>query len=87
MLVKESGDLALQLGRVTQLTHGNGVFKEFALDICGQIVPLHDDCGPEAAQNMLLFLGKRRPRVAMFLRCALGSAALVVPSGDSLVLI
>jgi len=50
VLVKESGDLALQLGRVTQLTHGNGVFKEFALEICGQIVPLHDDCGPEAAQ-------------------------------------
>jgi len=58
MLVKESGDLALQLSRVTQLTHGNGVCKEFALDICGQIILLHNDCGSQAPQNVLLFLGQ-----------------------------
>ena len=45
MLVKESSDLALQLSCVLQLAHGNGVFKEFSLDIRRQIVPLHDDCG------------------------------------------
>ena len=45
MLVKEPSDLPLQLSCVVQLSHGNGVFKEFVLDICGQIVPLHDDCG------------------------------------------
>src|SRR5260370_35820469 len=27
------------------------MFKKFALDFCGKIVPLHDDCGAEAPQN------------------------------------
>ena len=55
MLVKESSDLTLQLSCVIQLTHGTRMFKKFALDFCGKIVPLHDDCGAEAPQNMLLF--------------------------------
>jgi hypothetical protein len=58
MLVKESSDLALQLSCVVQLAHGNGVFKEFTLDVGRQIVPLHDDCGTQAPQNMFLFLGE-----------------------------
>src|SRR5260370_5427541 len=45
MLVKESSDLTLQLSCVIQLTHGTRMFKKFALDFCGKIVPLHDDCG------------------------------------------
>jgi hypothetical protein len=80
MLVKESSDLALQLSCVAQLAHGNGVFKEFMLDIRRQIVPLHDDCGAQTPQNMLLFLGEGSHVVASFLRCALCSAALVIPS-------
>ena len=55
MLVKESGDLTLQLSCVFQLTHGTRMFKKFALDFGGKIVPLHEDCGAEAPQNMLLF--------------------------------
>src|SRR5260370_37877625 len=84
MLVKESSDPALQLSCVVQLAHGNGVFKEFVLDICRQIVPLHDDCGAEAPQNMLLFLGEGSHVVASFLRCALCSAALVIPSCEGI---
>ena len=87
MLVKESSNLALQLGCVPQLAHGYGVFKEFTLDICGQVVPLHDDGGAQAPQNTLLFLGERCQRVAILLRYPLGSATLVIPPGDSLVLI
>ncbi len=71
MLVKESSDLALQLGCLVQRAHGNGVFKEFTLDIRRQIVPLHNDCGAQAPQNMLLFIGEGSHRVASLLRCAL----------------
>src|ERR1700720_4164130 len=87
MLVKESSDLALQLSCVLQLAHGNGVFKEFSLDIRRQIVPLHDDCGAKTPQNMLLFLGEGSHVVASFLRCALCSAALVIPSCEGIVLV
>jgi hypothetical protein len=86
MLVKESGDLSLQLGCLTQLTHGDGVLKELALNICGQIIPLHDDSGPQAPQNMLLFLAEGRNLVAMFLRRPLGRPALVIPPGDRLLI-
>ena len=86
VLVKESSDLTLQLSCVIQLTHGTRMFKKFALDFCGKIVPLHDDCGAEAPQNMLLFVSERCQFIAIFLRC-LWSAALVIPAGDGLVLI
>jgi hypothetical protein len=59
VLVKESSDLTLQLSCVIQLTHGTRMFKKFALDFCGKIIPLHDDCGAEAPQNMLLFVSER----------------------------
>ena len=84
MLVKETSDLTLQLSCVVQLAHGNGVFKEFTLDIRRQIVPLHDDCGAETPQNLLLFLGEGSQVVASFLRCALCSAALVIPSCEGI---
>jgi hypothetical protein len=60
MLVKESSDLTLQLSSVFQfqLTHGTRMFKKFALDFGGKIVPLHEDCGAEAPQNMLLFVSE-----------------------------
>jgi hypothetical protein len=86
VLVKESSDLTLQLSCVIQLTHGTRMFKKFALNFCGKIVPLHDDCGAEAPQNMLLFVSERCQFIAIFLRC-LWSAALVIPAGDGLVLI
>ena len=63
------------------------MFKKFALDFCGKIVPLHDDCGAEAPQNMLLFVSEGCQFTAIFLRCPLWSAALVIPAGDGLVLI
>ena len=84
MLVKESSDLALQLSCVVRLPNGNGVFKEFVLNICRQIVPLHDDSGAQALQNMLLFLGKGSQVIPIFLRCALCSAALVIPSCEGI---
>ena len=87
MLVKESSDLTLQLNCVIQLTHGNRMFKKFALDFRGKIVPLHDDCGAEAPQNMLLFVSEGYQFIAIFLRWALWSAALVIPAVDGLVLI
>src|SRR5271165_1464833 len=87
MLVKESSDLALQLSCVVQLAHRNGVFKEFTLDIRRQIVPLHDDCGAQTPQNMLLFLGEGIHIVASFLRCALWSAALVIPCCEGIGLV
>ncbi len=86
MLVKKSSDLTLQLSCVCQLTQ-NRMFKKFALDFCGKIVPLHDDCGAEAPQNMLLFVSEGCQFIAIFLRCALWSAALVIPAGDGLALI
>jgi len=58
VLVKESSDLTLQLSCVTQLTHGTRMFEKFSLDFCGKIGPLHDDCGAEAPQNMLLFVSE-----------------------------
>ena len=87
VLVKESSDLTLQLSCVIQLTDGSRMFKKFALDFCGKIVPLHDDCGAEAPQNMLLFVSEGCRFIAIFLRCPLWSAALVIPAGDGLVLI
>jgi hypothetical protein len=87
VLVKESSDLTLQLSCVIQLTHGSRMFKKFALDFCGKIVPLHDDCGAEAPQNMLLFVSEGSQFIAIFLRCPLWSAALVIPASDGLVLI
>jgi len=89
MLVKESSDLTLQLSSVFQfqLTHGTRMFKKFALDFGGKIVPLHEDCGAEAPQNMLLFVSEGYQFIAIFLRCALWSAALVIPAVDGLVLI
>jgi len=80
MLVKESSDLNLHLSCVVQLAHRNGVFKKFTLDSRWQIVPLHDDCSAQTPQNMLLFLREGSHVVASFLRCALCSAALVIPS-------
>src|ERR1700758_5532514 len=87
MLVKEPSDLALKLSCVLQLAHRNGVFKKFALDSRRQIVPLHDDCGAQTPQNMLLFLGEGSHVVSSFLRCALCSAALVVPSCEGIGLV
>ena len=84
MLVKESSNLAPQLSCVVQLAHGNGVLKEFTLDIRRQIVPLHNDCGAQAPQNMLLFLGEGSHLFATLLRCALCSAALVIPSCEGI---
>ena len=63
------------------------MFKNFALDFCGKIVPLHDDCGAEAPQNMLLFVSEGCQFVAIFLRCALWSAALVIPSREGIGLV
>jgi hypothetical protein len=45
------------------------MFKKFALDFCGKIVPLHDDCGTEAPQNMLLFVSEGCQFITIFLRC------------------
>ena len=87
VLVKESSELTLQLSCVIQLTHGTRMFKKFALDFCGKIVPLHDDCGTEGPQNMLLFVSEGCQFITIFLRCPLWSAALVIPAGDGLVLI
>src|SRR5947207_4341932 len=87
MLVKESSDLSLQLGCVVQLAHRNGVFKKVTLNSRRQIVPLHDDCGAQTPQNMLLFLGEGSHVVASFLRCALCSAALVIPSCEGIGLV
>jgi hypothetical protein len=87
MLVKESSDLTLQLSSGCQLTHGTRMFKKFALDFGGKIVPLHEDCGAEAPQNMLLFVSEGYQFIAIFLRWALWSAALVIPAVDGLVLI
>src|ERR1700757_4168338 len=84
MLVKEPSDLALKLSCVVQLAHRNGVFKKFALDSRRQIVPLHDDCGAQTPQNMLLFLGQESHVVSSFLRCALCSATLVIPSCEGI---
>jgi len=39
---------------------------------------LHDDCGAEAPQNMLLFVGEGCQFIAIFLRSPLWSAALVI---------
>ena len=84
MLVQETGDQVLEVGRLTQPSHGNGVIKELVLDIGGQIIPLHDDGGTQAPQNMLLFLAERDQGIAIFLRGTLGGAALVVPAGEGL---
>src|ERR1700720_3459421 len=87
MLVKESSDLNLQLSCVVQLAHRNGVFKKFTLNSRRQIVPLHDDCGAQTPQHMLLFLGEGSHVVASFLRCAFCSAALVIPSCEGIGLV
>lgn len=82
MLVKESSDLTLQLSCVIQLTHGTRMFKKFALDFCGKIVPLHDDCGAEAPQNMLLFVGEGCQFIAIFLRSPFGAPPSLLTRTD-----
>jgi hypothetical protein len=87
MLVKESSDLALQLSRVEHLAHRNSVVKEFVLDRSRQIVPLHDDSGAQAPQNMLLVLSEGSQFIAILLRRALCGTALVVPSCEGIGLV
>ena len=73
MLVKELSDLTLQLSCVIQLTHGSRMFKEFALDSCGKIVPLHDDCGAEARKICSSSLARGAMFIAIFCGAPFGA--------------
>jgi hypothetical protein len=65
--VKEARDPLLQLGGVTGLTHGNRVVEEIPLNLRRQIIPVHDHCGAESSQNMLLLLGQGGTRLGVVL--------------------
>src|SRR4249920_2508940 len=82
VVVKEAGNLLLQLRRVTRLAHGSCVVEKLPLDASGQVVPLHDHGRPEALQDMLLILCKRCPLVAIVSRCWPRRTSLAFPAGN-----
>ena len=82
VIVKEAGNLLLQLRCVARLAHGGGVVEELPLDAGGQIVPLHDYGCPEALQDMLFILCERCTLVAILLRCRRGRTSLALPAGN-----
>jgi len=59
VLVKEAGDLLLQLRHMTRLSHRSRVLEKAALDVSRKIIPLQDHCRAEASQDIFLFLGQR----------------------------
>jgi hypothetical protein len=81
MSVKEACDPFLQLSGVTRLTHRNRVVKEVPLNLRRQIIPLHDHCGAQASQDMLLLLRQGGTRLAVVLRLRLWSSTFAFPSG------
>ena len=59
VLVKEAGDLLLQLRHMTRLSHRSRVLEKAALDVSRKIVPLQDHRRAEASQDVFLLLGER----------------------------
>src|ERR1043166_4615185 len=53
VLVQEASDLSPQHTRLQDVTHRPCGIEEFALQLCGNRIPLHDDSCAEAAKNML----------------------------------
>ena len=72
VIVKETGNLLLQLYGVTRLANGTGVVE----------VPLHDHGRPEALQDMLLIPCERCSLVAIALRVWERRASLDLPAGE-----
>jgi len=82
VIVKEAGNLLLQLYRVTRLANGSGVIEKLPLDASRQVVPLHDHGRPEALQDMLLIPCERCSLVAIALRFWQRRASLSLPAGE-----
>jgi hypothetical protein len=59
VIVKEAGNLLLQLRRVTLLAKGSGVVEKLPLDASRQLVPLQDHGCAEAPQYALLILSEK----------------------------
>ena len=55
MVVQEARDLPLQLGRLSEIGEGRGVFEKFALDFCGKRAPSHNDGRSQTFENFLVF--------------------------------
>jgi hypothetical protein len=82
VIVKEAGNLLLQLYGVTRLANGTGVVEKLPLDGSRQVVPLHDHGRPEALQDMLLIPCERCSLVAIALRVWERRASLDLPAGE-----
>jgi len=58
MLVQKASDLTSESTGLQQRTHAAGIVEEVPAQLGRQYVPLHDERGPEAAQDVILFVGK-----------------------------
>jgi len=80
VLVKEAGDLLLQLRHMTRLSHRSRVLEKAALDVSRKIVPLQDHRRAEASQDVFFFLGQRSLPLLRGVPVRKRSSALVVPA-------
>ncbi len=80
VLVKEAGDLLLQLRHMTRLSHRSRVLEKAALDVSRKIVPLQDHRRAEASQDVFLLLGERSLCLLRGVQVRKRSSALVVPA-------
>ena len=82
MIVKEAGNLLLQLYGVTRLASGSGVVEKLPLNGGRQVVPLHNHGCPETLQDVFLIPCQRYSLVAIAPRCWLRRTSLALPAGD-----
>jgi hypothetical protein len=80
VLVKEAGDLLLQLRHMTRLSHRSRVLEKAALDVSRKIVPLQDHRRAEASQDVFFFLGQRSLCLLRGVPVRRRSSSLVVPA-------
>src|SRR5690242_318466 len=60
VFVQEAGDLPLHGARLQQVPDRAGAVEQLLLQLGWKGVPPHDDCGSEAAKNLLLVFRERR---------------------------
>lgn len=80
VLVKEAGDLLLQLRQMTRLTHTSRILEKAALDVSRKIVPLQDHRRAKASQDFFFFLGERSLCLLRGVPVRKRSSSLVVPA-------
>lgn len=80
VLMKEAGDLLLELRHMTRLGHRSRVLEKAALDVSRKIVPLQDHRRAKASQDVFFFLGERSLCLLRGAPVRKRSSSLVVPA-------